>query len=218
MEDNKIKVRLIHNTPIEPLIIACNQPYQSLGKGELVKRVWNSGHRSIARHGMASFEITGVSQSLLRQISRHPHINLTVKSSRYCNMYDEILNGVFPPFVKEKEREALRLFYDKTAETYNYLINTDDYTKEEANEIAKLIIPLGSTVDIVLSGNYQSLFEMLQLRLCMRSEWEIRRLAVEIKSLCRGVMPIIFDELDCRGKELGYCPEHECCGKYPNRD
>ena len=35
---------------------------------------------------MASFLIEDVSQSLLRQISRHPHINLSVKSSRYCDM------------------------------------------------------------------------------------------------------------------------------------
>ena len=83
-----MKIELLHYTPIEPLIRATSMPYQSKGSKGLVKRVWDSGHRSIARHGMASFLIEDVSQSLLRQISRHPHLNLTVKSTRSCHLPD----------------------------------------------------------------------------------------------------------------------------------
>ena len=80
------KVTLLHYTPIDPIIKATAMPYQSKESTGLVKRVFDSNHRSVVRHGMASFLIEGVSQSLLRQISRHPHLNLTVKSTRYCNM------------------------------------------------------------------------------------------------------------------------------------
>ena len=83
-----MKIELLHNTPISPIVKAVAMPYQSKESKGLVKRVWDSQHRSIARHGMASFIVEDVSQSLLRQISRHPHLNLTVKSTRYCDMSD----------------------------------------------------------------------------------------------------------------------------------
>jgi len=69
----------------------------------------------------------------------------------------------------------------------------------------------------VVSGNYQALYEFLQLRLCGRAEWEIRALARAIRLFLVGVIPVIFENVDCKGKELGYCPEHESCGKYPNK-
>jgi thymidylate synthase (FAD) len=213
-----VEIKILDYTNIHPLIEACNQPYQSEGGAGLVKRVWDSGHRSIARHGMISFEIKGVSQSLLRQLSRHPHINLTVKSSRYCDMTEEIRNGVVPPFAREKERELLILAYDKACKLYEVLLNSKDYTTEQQHELAKLVIPLGATLTLTLSGNYQAMYEFLQLRVCERAEWEIRNLAKKLAILCKSWLPAIFDSLGCKGAELGYCPEHDSCGRFKNVD
>ena len=63
------KITLLHYTPIEPIMKATAMPYQSKESKGLVKRVFDSGHRSVVRHGMAGFLIEGVSQSLPRQIS-----------------------------------------------------------------------------------------------------------------------------------------------------
>jgi len=117
-----MKVRMLECTSINPLVKACNQPYQSVGKEKLVQRVWKSGHRSIARHGMASFLVEGVSQSLLAQLSRHPHLNLSVQSSRYCDMKQGIENGVFPPFIKAREYLELKKHYTAVADTYEQLL------------------------------------------------------------------------------------------------
>lgn len=210
-----MKVELLHYTPTEPLVKACIMPYQSKGGDQLIKRVWDSGHRSVARHGMASFEVVGVSQSLLAQLSRHPHINLTVQSSRYCNMQEGIENGVFPPFIKNEEYDILKSYYEIAAKTYEQLLESGEYTNEQYHEIAKLVLPKGSLVNLVISGNYQALYEFLQLRLCVRAEWEIRSLANMIRSELIEKIPVIFKDLDCKAKDYGVCLEHECCGKYP---
>ena len=188
-------------------------PYQSKQSLDVVERVWESGHRSVARHGTASFLVEGVSQSLLRQLSRHPHINLTEKSSRYCDMAD--VEIVVPPFISMADRFEFNDDYEKIMKIYRKWAKREGYSRGQRQELAKLMLPLGSTTDLVLSGNYQALYEFLQLRLCVRAEWEIRELANLVRVKLTEAMPIIFEGLGCKGDELGYCPEvHGACVKY----
>ena len=164
---------------------------------------------------MASFLIEGVSQSLLRQISRHPHLNLTVKSTRYCNMQgaDVVIpksleNGGIEQFDYMNDMELIMGIYAKWK-------GYEDTTKQD--DIAKLFLPLASTTDLVLSGNYQALYEFLQLRNCTRTEAEFRKLSLELTRMLKDIMPEIFGELGCRGDEFKICPEAKSCGKYPTK-
>ena len=210
------KITLLHYTPIEPIVVSASLPYQSKPTNKLVENVWNSQHRSIARHGMASFLIEDVSQSLLRQISRHPHINLTVKSTRYCDMNDadvvipkSLENGGIEQFDYMNDMELIMGIYAKW-KGYENATGQDD--------IAKLFLPLASTTDLVLSGNYQALYEFLQLRNCTRTEVEFRKLSLELTKILKELIPEIFGDLGCRGDELGYCPElYNSCKKHPQK-
>ena len=208
-----MKVTLIENTSPLAVVKATAMPYQSKESLAVVGRVWDSGHRSVARHGTASFMVEGVSQSLLRQLSRHPHINLTVKSSRYCDMAE--VETVVPPFISMADRFDFNDDYETIITIYRKWVSREGYNREQRQELAKLMLPLGSTTDLVLSGNYQALYEFLQLRLCVRAEWEIRELAYQVVALLADSMPIIFDDLGCKGDDLVYCPEIQgSCGKY----
>ena len=209
-----MRVTLIENTSSMAVVKATAMPYQSKENLAVVGRVWDSGHRSVARHGTASFMVEGVSQSLLRQLSRHPHINLTVKSSRYCDMAE--VETVVPPFISSFDRFVFNDDYEKIMSIYKKWASREGYSRSQRQELAKLMLPLGSTTDLVLSGNYQALYEFIQLRLCIRAEWEIRELARHLTTLLNEVMPVIFEGLGCRGDELGYCSEgHGAYGKYP---
>ena len=85
-------------------------------------------------------------------------------------------------------------------------------------DIAKLLLPLASTTDLVLSGNYQALYEFCSLRNCTRVEAEIRELSLQLTKILKEIMPEIFGDLGCKGDELGYCPETiGSCGKYPQK-
>jgi thymidylate synthase (FAD) len=208
-----LKIELLDFTPVKVVAVATAEPYQSNASERLVRKVWDSGHRSVARHGMAVFKVTDVSQSLLRQLSRHPHINLTVKSSRYCDMSEAPV--VIPPFIEDKDIDDYIQDYELTRTFYREWVHRPGYTKEQGRELAKLHLSLGSTTDLVVSGNYQALYEFIQLRLCVRAEWEIRKLAEGMATILKDCMPAIFSELGCIGDEWGKCPEsHGNCGKY----
>jgi thymidylate synthase (FAD) len=216
-----LKIELLHYTPIEPLIKATAMPYQSKETKGLVKRVFENGHKSVVRHGMASFLITDVSQSLLRQISRHPFINLTVKSSRYCDMSGA--NVYIPLDNLNKLNDSVEDILDEYIFDMEKMM--DIYKKwkfyegnQKEVDVAKLFLPLASTTDLVMSGNYQALYEFLQLRNCVRSEGEIRQLSLEITKIMKEVLPEIFGELGCRGDELKMCTEFNACGKYSRRE
>ena len=85
-----MQIKLLEISGVESIRQAAVMPYQSKAKDldKLAYRVWKAGHRSIARHSNISFLVEGISQDALRQLSRHPHINLTVKSTRYCDFKD----------------------------------------------------------------------------------------------------------------------------------
>ena len=209
-----MEVTLLHYTPIESLVKATALPYESKESSGLVSRVFKSGHKSIARHGMASFFIEGVSQSLLRQLSRHQHLNLTVKSTRYCDMSnaqhytpDKLTDGVRADF--NEDIDEIMGIYRAWKKHYE--------GGEKEVDVAKLLLPLASTTDLVVSGNYQALYEMLQLRNCVRVEEEFRKLSREMSNILQGILPEIFtQDFGCIGDEWHICPEnkHMACGKY----
>ncbi|HZK00606.1 MAG TPA: FAD-dependent thymidylate synthase [Tissierellaceae bacterium] len=209
------KITLLHHTPIDSIVKATAMPYQSEESRGLVKRVWDSNHRSIARHGMASFLIEGVSQSLLRQISRHPHISLMVKSTRYCDMKDSFVYTPTEVSKMEKYNEYEEDM-DKIMDIYAKWKGYEGDRKEV--DVAKQFLPLASTTDLVLSGNYQGLYEFCSLRNCVRAEEEIRNLSLKLTEILKSLIPEIFGKLDCSGSELGVCPEARTCGKYPIRE
>ena len=210
-----MEIELLYYTPIEVLAKATAMPYQSKPTKDLVQRVFATGHRSVVRHGMAAFTIKDISQSLLRQISRHHHTDITVKSSRYCDMSNV---GFYVPekaLKKMGRRDEYIEDMEKIMDLYRKWKIYEGGEKEV--DVAKLFLPLSSYTEHVLSGNYQGLYEFLQLRNCVRAEDEINELSLKLTKLLAECVPEIFGELDCNGRELGYCPEFKTCGKYPKK-
>lgn len=223
-----MQIELLDFTSIEVLAQATSMPYQSKPTNDLVKRVFDTGHRSVVRHGMAVFLIKDISQSLLRQISRHPHINLTVKSSRYCDMSNvdyyipiQGLKNIWGVNTDNTDEKFEDIYEDYKSDMtlimqiYRKWKNKEKGQKEV--DVAKMFLPLASNTDIVLSGNYQALYEFLQLRNCERAETEIKHLSKQITKILTDTIPEIFADLDCKGKELRYCPEFKTCGKYKKK-
>ena len=211
-----MEVKLLFYVPVDILAEAASMPYQSEPTNGLVKRVFDRGHRSIVRHGMAAFTIRDISQSLIRQISRHHHTDITVKSSRYCDMSNV---GFYVPEKALKKMGKIDEYNEDMETIMNLYRKWKIYEGGEKEvDVAKLFLPLASYTDHVLSGNYQGLYEFLQLRNCVRAEGEIYDLARQLTKILKECVPEVFGDLDCKGKELGYCPEFKTCGKYPKKE
>lgn len=210
------KIKLINYTPLSVINTVTSIPYQSEESDSLTEKVWNVGHRSIGRHGIITFEIDKVSQNFLRQVSRHPHISLMVKSSRYCDMSEEEIIRplrVHPEDVSEYEEDMnhIKDIYKKWSVMYAH-------NKELSREISKMFLVLASTTDIILSGNYQAMYEFLQLRNCTRVEEEFRLIANKMTNILKREIPEIFKDLGCQSDERLYCIEHKPCGKHPTKE
>ena len=214
-----MQIKLLEISGVEAIRQAAVMPYQSKAKDldKLAYRVWKAGHRSIARHSNISFLVEDISQDALRQLSRHPHINLTVKSTRYCDFKDTTF--FMPEWVDEAGLGAdFEKDFSHVLETYSKWQRIEKEAKKE--DTAKLFLPLMSTTDLVMSGNIQAMYEFLMLRNCVRASEEIRKMSQTLTQLLSeqdGLVGMIFNDLDCKGKEFGYCPEHESCGKYEGR-
>lgn len=126
--------------------------------------------------------------------------------------------GMFMP----KQIEANAILHQAFINDFNRIMEIyDKWNHYRISDTAKLFLPLCSTTDLIMSGNVQAMYEFLQLRNCIRASEEIRGMAQQatrILSEQDGLIGMIFSELDCRGKEYGFCPEHKTCGKYPGRE
>ena len=229
MEEKVYKpiVELIEIGGLKGILDSAEMPYQTKSKNpvKLANRVMGYGHKSIARHSIITFRVDNVSQSCLRQISRHPHLNLTVKSSRYCDMSDV---GYYVPKSLNGNKEGAKEYHEdmktimsiyKKWHNYEELIGLKD--------LSKMFLPLASQTDLIISGNIQAMEDMLTTRVCTRTESEFRYIALEMVKLLSQYdngdendnsdefIRLRFDNFSCKGKELGYCPEYKGCGKYP---
>lgn len=211
-----MEINLIEISGIKAIEKAAAMPFQTntIDYSGLAYRVWKSQHRSICRHGVISFEVKDISQDALRQLSRHPHINLTVKSTRYCDMSDT--SSFMPEWANDSGfSHLMQSDFNNIMDIYNRWQEIEEKLGRE--DTAKLFLPLMSTTDLVLSGNIQAMYEFLMLRNCERASEEIRtmsRIITKMLSEEAGLVGMIFRELDCKGKEYGKCPEHKGCGKF----
>lgn len=206
------KIEILSCTGKEAITKAASLPYRGKPTKGLVRGVLASGHRSILRHSNISVLLSGVSQSLLRQISRHPHLSLTVESSRYCDMRD---NAIYIPYLGSELSDEYRDDQIAIEEIYA------KWADRKIEDVSKMFLPLAKTTTLVISGNYQAWEEFLKLRLCVRAEREIRQVCEAIKGLIHEHYSEetfgIFGSIDCQAADRGYCIEKETCGKYPKK-
>jgi len=187
---------------------------------KLLYRVIKSGHHSVLEHASFTFSISGVSRALTHQLVRHRVASYSQQSQRYVNMEDA--SYVTPQSiddtvcVKDFDSNVSRkdLFEDAMTTawcTYNSLVKSG-----VPEEDARYVLPNACTTNIVVTMNARELFHFFSLRLCNKSQWEIRELANEMYNLCMEVVPEIFE---CAGPPCwtDKCHENTPCGNPPKR-
>ena len=195
-------------------------------KLKLVKQVLNSGHQSIAEFINFTFAIEGVSRVLLAQITRHRiGIVFCVQSQRYVEIkesYNTLLE-LFENPKTDKDEDYLisianKYFVGITKDNYRdyirvLLLYLQSIKQGIKSEDARMILPNATKTNIVMSVNLRELIHIANLRLCTRAQNEIRQL---VKKMCELVVdkePWLSDYLVSKCISLGYCNEHNSCGK-----
>ena len=205
---------------------------------KLVKKVLDSGHCSIAEHCYFTFVIEGVSRALLAQITRHrAGIVFSVMSQRYVEIkekYEDIRDLVvsidpmceyFDEINCDKDEKKLikileKYFVDVNEDTVigygqalmHYLRAIDN---DEKPEDARRYLPNATKTNITMSVNYRELMHLFNLRSCSRAQREIRDLFKLIKKEVERVEPRLAEYLVPSCEAVGFCKEHNCCGRKP---
>lgn len=221
-----MEVKLIEYTPqpIKTIYTAARTCYSSRNPEEilssspseikmrgLIKKIISQGHTSILEHVTFSFSISKLSRACSHQLVRHRIASYSQQSQRHVRSKGEY---VIPPSIQR--RKKTRALFEKTMDelysSYRKLIELG-ITKEDA----RYILPNAQTTNLVMSMDLRELIHAASVRLCNKSQWEIRSLFQDIKREIAKREKFIATLLVPKCKHLGYCPEENSCGLTPKK-
>jgi thymidylate synthase (FAD) len=220
-------VKLIAYTPNPDKVCACaaftswkklstKELFEELSDDEafdFLRKVMGFGHVSVTEHANFTFSLKGISRACSHQLVRHRIASYTQQSQRYVKFKKAEVKYVIPKSIeKSKFKEEFHGMMGKIAEFYERL------SKEVPAEDARYILPNAVETNVVVTMNARELNHFFGLRLCERSQWEIRELAQRMLNEVRRVATILFERAGPQCEMLGYCPEGDLsCGKMPTK-
>jgi len=181
------------------------------------------GHLSPFEHASYTFLLEGVSRAMTHQLVRHRIASYSQRSQRYVAA--EPFEYITPPSLEGKTvitaegpmhaPEFYREFMEHAYDVYQRLREALGGSGEAANEDARYALPNAAETKIMLTMNARELFHLFSERLCMRAQWEFRRVADEMLRLVRKESPLIFRGAGPKCVRLNRCPEGKMsCGRF----
>jgi thymidylate synthase (FAD) len=174
---------------------------------DLIRRVVDSGHESVAEHVSFTFRITGLSRVTSHQFVRHRIASFSQESQRYSDPLEvkDKYWAVIPDSIQENP-EAKKLAIDFLEESIRVRKKMDELGIKL--EDSRYFLPNATKTAMVVTMNARALWNFFNFRICSRAQWEIRRLAKLMYYLVNDVTPALFSWWTPRC-ERG-CPEK--CG------
>lgn len=206
---------------IETITAAINQCYspktgaelkESLSKEKqqkLIDIVLSSGHLSTIEHASFTFSISGVSRVTETQLVRHRIASYSIKSGRYNKTHTDF---VIPPTIQNnpKAQPIIEKYKANLQETIDELTALG-FKPEDM----RFFTPQGTRTNIVVTMNARSLLNFFEHRLCIRAQWEIRKLAQLMLNCVLEVAPEIFKYAGPSCETQKICWEGDLsCGKW----
>lgn len=169
-----------------------------------VAQLKDMGHLSVFEHVSFQFSIDGISRATSHQLVRHRIASYSQRSQRYVK--ETQFDYVIPPSI-ERNPEGKKLFTETMARLQKDYETLSQWVKAED---ARYVLPNACTTSILATFNARSLLNFFEHRTCMRAQWEIRQLALEMLAQVRKVAPNIFAAAGPTCETQGVCHE----GKY----
>lgn len=171
-----------------------------------VRHVIELGHESVLEHASATFYVTGVSRSLTHELVRHRHLSFSQLSQRFVDESDATL--VIPPAIRdgaaltlpsgETIHAAVDELGDRAVELYAALarlLGDAGYTRKQAREAARCVLPNATWTELVVSGNLRAWRDVLRRRLEPAADAEIQTFARRVLDQLTTLAPATFADL-----------------------
>ena len=217
-----IQVELISYTPESEMVakiagLICYSAENDLGEiknkakikpDEYLGKIIKNGHLSIIEHNMYVFYVTGISRTTSHQLVRKRIASFSQQSQRYVNA-DNFVYIVPDEIKKSKYGVEYEDLIKQSHLLYQKMIQ-EGIEKEDA----RYILPNATSTQLIVSMNAHALVDFFAVRICERSQWEIREIAERMLEEVRKVSPTIFRNAGAFCDFYGYCPENDkSCGK-----
>jgi thymidylate synthase (FAD) len=158
---------------------------------EFIKRIIKLGHFSILEHAYATFKISGISRACSHQLVRHRICSFTQQSQRYVD--ESNFEYIIPDSVRNnlKAYELFTDFVNKAKSLYIELLKLG-IKKEDA----RYVLPNATTTQIIMTANFREWRHIIELRGNINSQWEIRRIMIEILKILKSYAPNCFEDFE----------------------
>ena len=219
------KVKLLDHTtdPIKMLYMSYRVCYSQLTPGEINERIEDgrisrdkmlefcqarlaTGHVSPLEQVTFQFGIWNVSRAFSHQLVRHRvGWSYEQQSQRYVTYKAGDFPYLVPKSIKESSayEEYLNLM-DWIPAVYDNLIRAGVPAED-----ARFTLPQATSTNLKVQTNFAALMHMSDLRLCLRAQWEFRRVVALMRAEIVKVEPLLGKMLQpkCGEGRLGHCDE-----------
>jgi len=183
----------------------------------LIGHLMEHGHFGPFEHVQATFAVKGISRSCMAQITRHRHASFDIQSMRYVNFSDmspepgegvvlipELettdpagrntdMDDVYADAYSDEQlldarREQYEAALKQSFKSYGNLVDMG-----VAPENARMVLPIGTKVNMVVSMNARMLMHVGDMRASGEAQWEIREMTEGILDAASDWCPITFD-------------------------
>lgn len=178
----------------------------------VARHCYKNNHMSGSRAIYFVFNIKNVSRATVDQLVRHEQgVVKNVKSQRFCSEANfdfytspliegnDTINEIY-----KKHMKYTQLVYSTIQKE---LLRVGE-TEESANENARGVLPMNIYSEVTIAFTIEALTNIMHKRLCLRSQEEIRQLALAIKREMKIHYPIVAENLVSQCQYLLYCPEN----------
>lgn len=169
----------------------------------IIEMIMKNDYTSCLEHIVFSFDVT-MSKMMAPEFLEHRIASHTGKSSRYTSNSEG--GYVVPEYFKGSELEPnFHKFQKQIEEFYAWLRKEMNVPRDHARNV----LSLSTKTRYIWTINARSLINFLGLRLCPRTYIGMQKMARQILKIVREVEPEIFKYVDCRGYNMGICPENQ---------
>jgi len=188
-----------------------HRPNPATGQNDTyLEHILEVGHESVLEHASASFYVTGVSRSLLAELTRHRHLSFSVRSQRFVD--ESHATFITPPALVELHAQLkgqagyaadalishVRAVSETALESYEVLVarlTAAGVARKQAREAARSVLPQATETRFVVTGNMRAWREVIKKRFSPQADAEIRELARELLVQLAALAPNTFQDM-----------------------
>jgi thymidylate synthase (FAD) len=212
-----MKVTLVSSTP-NPIRLIADAARITHGKSQTYQSdryyldlLYKIGHFSVFEHVSFTFFIENISRACSHQLVRfRVGVSFTQRSQRYTN--ENGFEYTIPPSIQKNEI-AKQLFLQKMEDLQQSYAKMIDLGIPK--EDARFLLPNATDTSLFMTMNYRELIHAMELRLCKKSQWEIRHLFWYIRGLIWQSDPDLAAFLYPKCFHEGFCREKKPCSLLP---